>query len=78
MSKTAVHPTETTVGWRRSVVSGRCGGGEPKSDDSELSYWRRGEAGGARAYALLPFGYCLAIVAGWVSHSVADMMTPAD
>lgn len=32
---------------------------------------------GALAWALLPFGYFLALVAGWVSHSVADMMTPS-
>ncbi len=29
------------------------------------------------AWTLLPFGYFLALVAGWVSHSVADMMTPS-
>ena len=26
---------------------------------------------------LLPFGFFLALVAGWVSHSIADMMTPS-
>ena len=32
---------------------------------------------GALAYLLLPFGYFLAIVCGWLSHILADMMTPA-
>lgn len=32
---------------------------------------------GALAWALLPFGYFLALFAGWVSHTVADMMTPS-
>lgn len=32
---------------------------------------------GALAYATLPFGWFLALFAGWVSHSLADMMTPA-
>jgi inner membrane protein len=31
---------------------------------------------GLIAWWLLPFGFFLAFVAGWVSHSVADMMTP--
>ena len=31
----------------------------------------------ALAWWGLPFGYFLAIVAGWVSHTVADMMTPS-
>lgn len=31
----------------------------------------------ALAWALLPFGYLLALAAGWVSHTLADMMTPA-
>ena len=30
---------------------------------------------GVLAWALLPFGYFLALVVGWVAHSVADMMT---
>ncbi len=32
---------------------------------------------GALAWALLPFGLFLALVAGWLSHSLADMMTPS-
>jgi len=32
---------------------------------------------GVAAYFLLPFGFFLALVAGWVSHSLADMMTPS-
>ncbi len=32
---------------------------------------------GALAWALLPFGLFLALVPGWVSHSLADMMTPS-
>lgn len=32
---------------------------------------------GTAAYFFLPFGFFLALVAGWVSHSVADMMTPS-
>jgi len=32
---------------------------------------------GTAAYFLLPFGFFLALVAGWVSHSIADMMTPS-
>jgi inner membrane protein len=32
---------------------------------------------GALAWALLPFGYFLALAAGWVSHTMADMMTPS-
>jgi inner membrane protein len=32
---------------------------------------------GALAWALLPFGYFLALGTGWVSHTLADMMTPA-
>lgn len=32
---------------------------------------------GALAWALLPSGVFLALVAGWVSHTLADMMTPA-
>ena len=32
---------------------------------------------GVLAYIFLPFGYFLAFVAGWVSHSIADMMTPS-
>ena len=32
---------------------------------------------GALAYATLPFGWFLALFSGWVSHSLADMMTPA-
>jgi inner membrane protein len=32
---------------------------------------------GTLAYALLPFGCFLAILSGWMSHSLADMMTPA-
>jgi len=32
---------------------------------------------GIAAYFLLPFGFFLALVAGWVSHSIADMMTPS-
>ena len=32
---------------------------------------------GALAWALLPFGYFLALIAGWVSHAIADMMTPS-
>ena len=32
---------------------------------------------GTLAWAMLPFGYFLAMVAGWVSHTVADMMTPS-
>jgi hypothetical protein len=31
---------------------------------------------GALAYVSLPFGYFLAILSGWVSHSLADMLTP--
>ncbi|HEC16017.1 MAG TPA: metal-dependent hydrolase [Sedimenticola sp.] len=31
----------------------------------------------AVAYATLPFGYFMALLSGWVSHSLADMMTPA-
>ncbi|MCB1761333.1 MAG: metal-dependent hydrolase [Gammaproteobacteria bacterium] len=29
------------------------------------------------AFHLLPYGYFLALVTGWASHSLADMMTPA-
>lgn len=32
---------------------------------------------GITAYITLPFGFFLAFVSGWVSHSVADMMTPS-
>jgi len=32
---------------------------------------------GALAYAALPFGYALALISGRLSHSLADMMTPA-
>jgi len=32
---------------------------------------------GLLAYIFLPFGFFLALVAGYVSHSLADMMTPA-
>ena len=32
---------------------------------------------GLLAYIFLPFGYFLALMAGWLSHSMADMMTPA-
>jgi len=32
---------------------------------------------GTAAYFLLPLGFFLALVAGWVSHSLADMMTPS-
>mgnify|MGYP001822299305 CR=1 FL=1 len=32
---------------------------------------------GLLAYTFLPFGYFLALIAGWLSHSLADMMTPA-
>ncbi len=32
---------------------------------------------GAIAYSSLPFGYFLALFSGWVSHSIADMMTTA-
>jgi len=32
---------------------------------------------GALAWSALPFGYFLAMVAGWISHSLADMMTPS-
>lgn len=32
---------------------------------------------GFLAYTVLPYGYFLAIMAGWLSHSMADMMTPA-
>jgi len=32
---------------------------------------------GSLAWALLPFGHFLALVAGWVSHTLADMMTPS-
>jgi inner membrane protein len=32
---------------------------------------------GTVAWFLLPFGYFLALMAGWVSHSIADMMTPS-
>ncbi len=32
---------------------------------------------GALAWALLPFGFFLALVAGWLSHSLTDMMTPS-
>jgi inner membrane protein len=32
---------------------------------------------GYAAWLLLPFGFFLALVAGWVPHSVADMMTPS-
>jgi len=32
---------------------------------------------GLLAYTFLPFGYFLALMAGWLSHSMADMMTPA-
>lgn len=32
---------------------------------------------GVAAYFLLPFGFFVALVAGWVSHSIADMMTPS-
>jgi inner membrane protein len=32
---------------------------------------------GALAYFVLPFGFFLALLSGWVSHSLADMMTPA-
>jgi inner membrane protein len=34
-------------------------------------------AAGALAWWLLPGGFFLALVAGWVSHSFADMMTPS-
>ncbi len=34
-------------------------------------------AAGSTAYFTLPLGYALAIIAGWMSHSIADMMTPA-
>ena len=29
------------------------------------------------AWFLLPFDFFLALVAGWVSHGIADMMTPS-
>jgi len=32
---------------------------------------------GSLAYATLPFGFFLALLSGWLSHSLADMMTPA-
>jgi inner membrane protein len=32
---------------------------------------------GALLYYTLPFGWFLAVMSGWVSHSVADMMTPS-
>jgi inner membrane protein len=32
---------------------------------------------GALAYVSLPFGFFLAMLSGWVSHSLADMLTPA-
>ena len=32
---------------------------------------------GLLAYIFMPMGYCLAFVTGWLSHSMADMMTPA-
>ncbi len=32
---------------------------------------------GAVAYTVLPFGFFLALFSGWVSHSIADMMTVA-
>lgn len=32
---------------------------------------------GIAAYFALPFGFFLAFVSGWVSHSIADMMTPS-
>ncbi len=32
---------------------------------------------GTLAYTTLPFGFFLALLSGWVSHSLADMMTPA-
>ena len=32
---------------------------------------------GFLAYFILPFGFFLALIAGWVSHTFADMMTPS-
>lgn len=32
---------------------------------------------GVAAYFFLPFGFLLALIAGWVSHSIVDMMTPS-
>jgi len=32
---------------------------------------------GFLAYASLPFGFFLALLSGWLSHSLVDMMTPA-
>ena len=64
--------------WPGRLLSGPSGWLEDRFGHRTLTHSLLLQAGaGIAAWALLPPGHALALLAGWASHSLADMTTPA-